>query len=229
MMAAKKCNDPLPVFFCLILVLLATACQTKPIGSDLIVGPSYEPTNIYRSNEPLPVHLKQVAVLPLATTTGDSNTEFGKERLEPLLFKELNKTGRFELLRVSPQQLKEWTGGTAWTGDEKLPANFLKMLRQKTGCDGVVFSHLTYYKPFEPQAIGWRLKLVNAHNSPEIIWAADELFDAGTEPVMNAARRYYKDNLMTGDPLSHSKTILTSPSQFAQYTLQALLTTLPAR
>jgi len=43
------------------------------------------------------------------------------EALEPLLYAELEKCKRFEVIPVSPEQLKQWTGKIGWRADEPLP------------------------------------------------------------------------------------------------------------
>jgi hypothetical protein len=61
----------------------------------------------------------------------------------------------------------------------------------------------------------------------QIVWAADEVFDASDASVTRAAEHYYRNNNggLSGDDAG----VLYSPRRFSQYTLHALLTTIPAR
>jgi hypothetical protein len=161
--------------------------------------------------------------------------------LETVLYAELEKSGRFEVIPVSGEQLREWTGQASWRADEQLPLNFLERLRDGTGCDAVMFSQLIRYQPYEPLAVGWKFALVEKRETvldataapksavPEILWSADEVFDAGDVGVANAARAYYSQHLRNEAPLSDPATVLGSPSRFGQYTLNALFATLPDR
>jgi len=223
-----------------VLTLAIAGCDTLPKSLDDL-GPRYKPTNIYRRDELLPTRVQRVAILPLTTPTSTAVLEAGVAGLETILYAELEKSGRFEVIPVSAEQLREWTGQSAWRADEQLPLNFLERLRDGTGCDAVMFSQLIRYQPYEPLAIGWKFTLVQKGETardlttapknavPEILWSADEVFDAGDVGVANAARAYYSQHLRNEAPLSDSSTVLGSPSRFGQYTLSALFATLPDR
>ncbi len=206
------------------------------------LAPNYQPTNIYRQGDVLPAQIRRVAVLPLTTTTSPTALlEAGVEGLKTIVYAELEKSARFEVIQVSGEQLREWTGQSVWRAEEQLPYNFLERLREATGCDAVLFSQLIRYQPYEPMAIGWKFSLVEkgkaAKESPastnsvalQILWSADEVFDAGDIGVANAAKSYYSQHLRNETPASDSATILGSPSRFGQYTLNALFATLPGR
>jgi hypothetical protein len=205
------------------------------------IGPRYKPTNIYRRSELLPPWVKRVAVLPLTTPTSSALLSAGVDDLGTVLYAELEKSGRFEVIPVSQEQLREWTGQSGWRADEQLPLNFLDRLRENTGCDGVLFCQLIRYQPYEPLAVGWKFTLVEKGETPkattaplkdpglQILWSADEVFDAGDVGVANAARAYYSQHLRNEAPLSDSSTVLGSPSRFGQYTLNALFGTIPGR
>ena len=71
-------------------------------------GPTYHPSNVYRSSSWLPVEVRRVAVLPLTTTiTSAPFLEAGVDTLEPLVYAELEKAKRFEVIPVTPKQMKE--------------------------------------------------------------------------------------------------------------------------
>ncbi len=198
--------------------------------------PDYKPTNIYRQGDMLPPQIRRVAVLPLTTAAPTALLQAGVEDLQTILYAELEKSGRFEVYRVSGEQLREWTGQSSWKADEQLPHNFLERLQESTGSDAVLFSQLIRYQPYEPMAIGWKFSLVEKTvpappkaAGVQILWSADEIFDAGDVAVANAAKTYYSQHLRNETPAADSATILGSPSRFGQYTLSALFATLPAR
>jgi hypothetical protein len=107
---------------------------------------------------------------------------------------ELAKTKAFELVVITPQQLRQWTGRPGWTPEEKLPEKFFDRLRESAGCDGVLFCQLTLYRPYKPIAIGWNMRLVGIQGLKSW-WSIDEVFDAGSPAVVNAARRYGQSHL----------------------------------
>ena len=206
---------------------LLSGCATNPL-EDRVWGPSYQPQNVYTESHTLPAKLRRLAVLPLTAAGESTELEFGRTSLEPVLMAELGRVNQFELVPVTPEQLHRWTGRSSWTGEEKLPQDFFAKLRAAAGVDGVLLSRLTQYRAFEPLAIGWRIKLLDAQN-PSVIWAVDEVFDARQSDVANAARRFAQAHPELGPTVGDSRATLMSPRRFAQYTASAVFQTLPAR
>lgn len=191
-------------------------------------GPSYQPLNIYTEDHTLPAQLRRLAVLPLTAAGESTELEFGRASLEPVLLAELGRVNQFELVPVTPEQLQRWTGRSSWAGEDKLPQDFFEKLRAAAGVDGVLFSRLTQYRAYEPLAIGWRIKLLDARN-PRVLWAVDEVFDVRQTDVANAARRFAQAHPEPVPPVGDSRAALMSPRRFAQYTASAVFQTLPAR
>jgi hypothetical protein len=220
----------------LLIGLFVAGCAKMPQSIEEI-GPRYKPANIYKIAEILPAELRRVAVLPLTTPTDKPLLISGVQTLETTVYSELEKSERFEVIPVSGDQLREWTGHASWSADEPLPPNLLQKLREGTGCDAILFCQLIRYQPYEPLAVGWKFSLVDKGGAPRdskdpatrILWSADEVFDAGDVEVATAARVYYSQHLRNETPLADSSTILGSPSRFGQYTLSALFSTLPKR
>lgn len=207
--------------------LFGAGCRSAKLLTDPILGPDFVVANAYSMRNTLPVTLRRVAVLPLSHNERDINAAAGPEMLEPALHAELAKSGRFELLMITPAQLKQWTGQPLWRDTDELPADFLKIVAGRTGSDAVLFSQLTRFKAYPPLVLGWRFKLVS--NSAEVWWAVDELFDAGDERVANSARRYERARVGNNPAVEDSRSILLSPSRFGQYTTSAIFQTLPTR
>jgi hypothetical protein len=210
----------------LALVLFLPACNTKI--PHLTPEVRYKPTNIYRRFDVLSPDVKRVALLPMTPLLPTEAFQAGIDSLQPVLHGELEKTKRFEVIVVTAEQLRRWTGQGGWRADEKLPPDFFDRLHEETGCQAVFFDQLTRYQPYQPVAVGWKLSLV-VNKDHQIFWSADEVFDAGEESVANAARGYEAQYITTTSPLPDPNAILSSPSRFGQYTLEALLSTLPQR
>jgi hypothetical protein len=223
-----------------IAAVLSAGCHILPPMPNTVqdMGPRYRPTNIYRRTNALPAQIRRVAMLPLVATDPTAFLRDGVESLGPLLGAELEKCKRFEVIPVSPEQLRQWTGQKGWRTDEPLPPDFFAHVANATGCDAILFCQLTRYQPYQPIAVGWKFSLVA--NLPtgslsmqemkdKILWCADEVLDAGDAAVGNAARDYYGQHLHNETPAADASSILTSPTRFGQYTLAALFDTLPGR
>ncbi|HOW64082.1 MAG TPA: hypothetical protein P5186_12385 [Candidatus Paceibacterota bacterium] len=211
----------------LLLLLLCGGCA-MPSAKNRIIGPSYSPTNVNLAQKQMPPQLRRVAVLPLANRLNDSESEAGRESLQPVLLAELSKTGLLDTAFVQENDLRQWSGRAKWSAEERLPTSLLKKIREQTGADGVLFCELTTYRPYPPLSVGWRFKLVDCQEA-KIWWSIDEVFDAGDPTVANAARHYYNDHMQQSIPLQDSQSILSSPRRFGQYTLHAVFSTLPSR
>lgn len=206
---------------------LLTSCSIdRPM--DVVTGAAYTPSNVHRDAPKLPINLRRVAVLPLATSLDSSHETAARECLEPILLEELAKTGRFEIVKVSPEKLQQRTGQPRWLAEAKLPAGFLQSIQDTYACDAVLFSQVTVFRAYPPLAIGWRLKLVGMPGTLTH-WAVDEVFDAGQPAVVNGARLYQKGQQQPGGPFDDSRAILQSPRRFGHYTAATLVGTLPQR
>jgi hypothetical protein len=203
---------PLP----LILATLATGCATAP----LLTAPTAAPRNVHAATARLPATLQRVVVLPLTGTGADS--------LQPVWIAEWHKTAHFEVIAPTAAELRALTGLSGAHAAAPLPADFLDRLRQATGCDAVLFGHLTAFHPYPPLRVGWNVKLVTVTDT-QTVWAADEVFDAGQPGVADAARRYASAHRRVAPPLHDPDSILLSPRGFGQYTVAALAATVPPR
>jgi len=229
----KACFDPLlngPILALRLLpaLLLAAGCASHTVDAQRDPDAPYQPRNVYLKSKTLEPQLRRVAVLPVTTAAPTETFSAGAQVLQHSVSDELQKTRLFDLVAVSPEQLRQWTGQSSWRDDEPLPQDFFTRLREGSGCDAVFFSHLTSYYPYPPVAVGWKLTLVEIAGG-QIIWKADDLFNAGDATVANAARRYSSEQVHIEGPADDPAVILGSPSRFGQYSLSALMATLPHR
>jgi hypothetical protein len=170
--------------------------------------------------------LRRVAVLPISVPGGDWQAGEGRKELEPLLRSELSKAGRFELVTVPGEWMRQATGREAWGPGEELPHDFLKRVRTSFVCDAVLFSHLQPYRGYRPVVVGWNCKLVDL-DALMICWSVDEVFDAGQPAVNKAAQQYFHGRSWPWT--DEDPTIGLSPRRFGQFTLAKVFETLPER
>jgi|WetSurMetagenome_2_1015567.scaffolds.fasta_scaffold288482_2 hypothetical protein len=210
------------------LTILLSGCagiRSSKWAEAVFPGPAYQPTNIFRAAPQFPAHLRRVAVLPISVPEGDWQGVAGREELRGVLQSELGKAQRFEVVSVSVAQMRTLTGRDAWRPDEKLPHDLIDKLRKQFDCEGVLFAHLQPYRAYQPIKLGWNLKLADVEVR-QILWAADEVFDASDASVVRAAQNYSKGHSgVSGD----DTLVFHSPRQFGQYSLAALFATLPSR
>lgn len=188
-------------------------------------GARYEPSNIHALDS-MPVTVRRVALLPLAPHRANATLAAGAEDFSGILETELRKRVMFEVVNISEQQLREWTGRGTWRAQDLLPETFFARLRQETGCDAVLFPALTSFRPYPPLAIGLDLRLV-AGPDQVTLWAVDEVLDAGAAPVARAARDYGRTQIHLRD--GEEGAVLQSPRRFASFASAILFATLPPR
>jgi hypothetical protein len=211
-----------------LLASLGSGCRSINVdGHEIALGgepDAYAPQNLSQASPWLPANLRRVAVLPLTATDNELAAET-RVQLEQLLPVELNRTEQFEVVPVTPEQLRRWTGRSRWGVTDTLPPDLLKHLQTRLECDAVIFAHLTAYRPYPPLMVGWKLHLVDARDA-QIWWASDVIFDAGDERVAQSAVQFEREFQTGRVPTADPATILRSPGRFGQYTLAASLGTL---
>lgn len=203
------------------------SCQTTPVQTT-VFRRDFRPDNVFVYPPKLSLDFRRVAVLPIAPAASEGDLAAGCEALAPVLLEQLVKTKKFEAVPVSANFLRDRTGQSAWTGREPLPVDFLASLRREYDCDGVLFAELTTYRAYAPLAVGWRFKLVDVRTS-QVMWAADELFDADQPSVRRAAEKFARETPVLPLVTEKDWAVLNSPRRFGRYSAAALLNTLPER
>lgn len=215
-----------------IILVFALGCGTTTMAQgEIVTGNDYEIRNVHRLAPKLPERLRRVAILPLTVEASSPNLNSGRDSLEPVLQSELDRLNVFEVIRVSPEQLRILTGARDWATHEELPPTLLSTIKKQFGVDAVLFSRLTRYHAYPPMAVGWNMKLVDA-NDGQVWWAADEMFDQADPRVATSSRRYslkHQKYHQANPLLADSRTALISPRRLAQYSVAALFETLPER
>ena len=72
----------------------------------------------------------------------------------------------------------------------------MQILQKQTGCQAVLITELTTFRAYPPVALGWKIHLFDLE-SEKLIWAVDEVFDGGQNPVDNSLRRHIRKNHST--------------------------------
>lgn len=212
------------------LAVAATSCATGPDGSlwGGGMGPEYKPANVYVASKQLPPTLKRVAVLPLAVNPRLADREAIQQSLSPILLAELAKTGRFEMVSVSPATLVQLSGRGEWRTTDPFPTNLVAQIREATACDAVLFPEVTDYRPYPPVAVGWKVQLLDP-DTLQAWWAVDELFDASDPAVANSARRYHLAHTAQPRTMTDAREVLNSPVRFGRYAASVVAETCPSR
>jgi len=208
-------------------LLLWTGCAEQGQMRRSLAWP-YQPTNLYRRADRLPTTLQRVAILPLTAEEQNLAAQTDRPTLETILQAELRKQAACEWVLVSPAQLLAWSGRAAWRQEDPLPTDLLVKIRDHTGSQGLLFAHLSVYRPYPPLAVGWRLSLIDCEERMTH-WSVDEVFDGGSANVIKAAQAYFRSEMNQPSSDLDSTAVLTSPRRFAQYSAATILTTLPGR
>ncbi|EDY82435.1 hypothetical protein VDG1235_2057 [Verrucomicrobiia bacterium DG1235] len=207
-----------------IAVLTLGGCKTvSTLNSkhDTTFGKKHKVTNVHEVKE-FPEHLRRVALLPLYKGRYD---HIDMELIEENFTQELGKLNLFELVTVEPDRMNEIFGVERYSSVEILPTKLLSKLHEIYAIDGVMLIDVTFFNAYQPVGLGVRAKLLDGH-SGQLVWAADETFDAANPAVSNAARKYFQTQSTTQYPLQQTQTSLHSPIRFSKYVAYALFDTI---
>ena len=205
-------------------IFTSSSCRKFEQEKIIAGAEPYKPTNLYPV-ERLPTYFNRLAVMPCYHPVPSSPVlTFGDD----VFVKEMSKFGVFEPISVSTKFCKDFFGKERLSSSETLPENFLKILVEKFGANGVLFIDLHSFKAYRPLSLGVRAKLVDL-KSGEFMWAIDETIDSGEASVMVAANLYQRGNHVQALSEKTSSSILQSPRLFSKFVAHTLFSTLPNR
>lgn len=138
----------------------------------------------------------------------------------------LTATQLFEVVMISREDLARRFGQRSFSSASVLSDSLFKYIRDVSDADAVVFFDISTYHPFQPLKVGLRGKMISLADQ-KIIWAVDQLYDAGVKKTRNDAVKYEKKYLSQYDSSSHHDSILMSPSRFMAYAAERSVLTLP--
>ena len=212
-------------FFLLFTFILGTTSCRKFEQEKIVAGAEpYIPRNLYPV-ERLPTYFNRVVVLP--NFYQDSSVSV-LNYSDDTFSSELSKTGVFEVVPVPVSFCKIHFGKERISSVESLPDNFLKLLIEEFGANGVLFVDLHSFNPYRPISIGVRSKLVDL-KSGEFMWAIDETIDAGDASVMVTADAYHRVKHVQAISKDTGSSTLQSPRLFCKFVAATLFSTLPKR
>lgn len=211
--------------FILLGALLLGGCELTPDINDTVrYGPYYEPKN-YSGDVHMPAAIRRVLVLPVAV--GTLAQEETAALLDGIVASALQFQQRFEVVTLPRADCLRWYGESEFLSTAALPHGMLEDLASRYAVDAVVFTDVTAYQPYQPQALGLRSKLISM-GSVRIIWNFDEIITASDPGVVNRARREALKQKGL-EPIDRSPATLLSPSRFAAFAADAMFRTLPPR
>lgn len=208
------------------LALLIGGCTSPRLDrelSDIPIGPRYQPNNLYAVSA-LPDNFRRVAVLPVHVPDA---VEIEDQELDSIIQAEIRRTGRFEVVEVTPDRLYQLIGTHRLSSLNAVPDALLNFLTSSLGADGILQTDLTSYRPYRPFEVGLRMRLFDIR-SGEPLWAVDEILNAGDKDVHRDSRHYSLGQVHNKYPFEDSYAALRSPSRFAAYSAFTLFETIPA-
>ena len=204
--------------------LFSFSCRKFKEEKVIAKAEPFRPTNIYPV-ERLPLNFTRVALLPCFHEDPDSAV---LSFCDEIFLQELSQERIFEIVRIKPNELKSLTGFSRVSSTDDLPANFLRIIENRTGARGVLFIDLDSYKPFRPMSLGVRSKLVDLKTG-EFMWAIDETFDAGHASVIVGAGNFQNSAQVRALSERTNGSVLQSPRVFTKYIASTIFSTLPKR
>jgi hypothetical protein len=208
-------------------LLLAAGCMsTREEAMDRIQQKTYFTPVNFNGVARLPVTLHRVLLLPLAG--GSVVPPETSTTLEEVFVAELQKTLRFEIVRLSREECLRRFGAPEFASVTALPHDLLATLGRSYDADAVLFVDLTAFRGYRPLQLGVRAKLATIQET-RLLWSFDEVFSADDPAVGNSVRRFFGVSDPAGIPLDPGHGALQSPSKFAAYVAAATFATLPPR
>lgn len=184
----------------------------------------FEAENAYQTGELQP-ELARVAILPVFN---DAKQGPNLTLMDSVFYSELNKTLLFEVVPASRAMMKMQFGQPHFSTVDPIPAELFPKIKSACNAQAALFVEITHYDPYRPMAIGLRSKLADLETG-QILWAFDQVFDAGDPRVAHSAMQYFEQLNTNQYPLNRAESILQSPERFSRFVAYAAFQTLPQR
>lgn len=220
-------SGPASRLLCGAVLLLVAGCESSPAAL-LHKGREnryFTPTN-FSGDTRLPVNLHRVVMLPVSG--GTIVPPETAASIEEVFVEQLQKTMRFEVVRISRAECLRRFGSPDFPSVGVLPHDFLPALGREYAAEAVLFVDITSYRGYRPLVLGVRAKLATVEQT-RLLWSFDEVFSADDPLVGNSVRHFYASPDPSGIPLKSSQGALQSPGKFAAYVGAATFDTLPPR
>lgn len=207
-------------------VLWLAGCEITPDLADPVrYGPYYTPKN-FAGEKRLPAEVRRVLVLPVAL--GALAPEETARTLDDVVVRAVQEQQRFEIVPLPREESLRLFGAREFPSTAALPHGMLEQLATRYAIDAVLFTDVTVYRPYRPQAIGFRAKLATVRDV-RLVWTFDEVISASDPSVANSARRRPVQAAQGRGPVDLSPGTLLSPSRYAAFAADEMFRTLPPR
>ena len=185
-----------------------------PGGCHLLFGPPGRPKPVphYFADPRDTASLRRVLLLPFFLE-GKSTAD--PDLVTAIFCRELQKTGRFEVMTLPEDSRGEWTlNYPRRTGRFKV-ATFLDFSR-RFGADAVLFGTVTRFRPYKPPVLGLSVKMISAHNGRSV-WESEVLYDMRDQEDMADLRNYLALHKDEEESYHGPEMTLISPRRFTAY------------
>lgn len=201
--------------------VMFTGCESVAVSE---APPVYVPRN-HEGLAQMPEAVRRVVLLPVAGS--DEVPPETLHELDAILLTALQNRTRFEVVPMTRTECHRRYGRDALNSVSVLPAGLMSDIRDHHAADAVLFVDLTAHRPYRPQLLGLRAKLVLAEgDEAPIVWSFDEIISAENPAVAASVRRHF---YRPDRPVDISAVALQSPGRFATYAADVMFATLPPR
>jgi hypothetical protein len=210
--------------FVLLVPLLLSGCAFLEIDLPSAPAAAYVPAN-FQAEPRLPADVRRVAVLP--SHGGDVADPESAAALDTVLVTALQRQVRFEVVTITRDDCRRMFGAPSFGSTDALPPGLLEKIATTFAVDAVLFTDITTYQPYRPQALGLRAKLATARDV-RLIWSFDEVFSGGSAAMRTSVNNYY-EGVDKSAAMDVSSAVLQSPTRFSAVAADLMFKTLPPR
>ena len=206
-------------------LVLFSGCTQRTFNNKFgVFHDKFDVTNVYDSTSESAKKINRVGIMPITTSAnvGKSTLDFIYEAFNSEILKQL----KFESIKISQNDLIALFGHSSFSSSDPLPKNFFEVLKDVSDVDAVLFVDITHYEPYKPVALGVKCRMVDT-DSAAILWAIDELFDAGMPSVQAGISEYIAKNKYDNTFFSFDDSFVYSPLKFSYYVANKVFGKLP--
>ncbi|MEZ5989371.1 MAG: hypothetical protein R3F30_09655 [Planctomycetota bacterium] len=147
-----------------------------------------------------------------------------REHVRTSFLREIAEAGRLQILplpRLSDQEVAIFESEESG----RLDAKELVELARRFHLDGILIGRITLFGDVAPPTIGLRAALVSVH-SGTVVWAVDQIFNAGKEQCRQDLLHYYDEVLVEEASRHGPELLMLSPRMFCDYAVARVVQTL---
>ena len=133
-----------------------------------------------------PAGMRRLAVMPIHANRPIDNTQ---RDMDGIFRSALSEVVKYEIVQVSRPEMLELIDHESISSADIIPADVVRVLKQKYAADAVLFTDFTLFRPYRPLAIGVRAKIVDLRTM-DVIWMADGVLDSAEPEVADLASRF---------------------------------------